>query len=153
MFFLTAIEATLCKGAIRGRALRKEQVLNLRVLYISFRKQTFWLHNQQKCSSDTNSLTHVSKPHVQGSDMRQRFLLVLVEFRQVFSVLQLELLLAVCRVLIFPNPLVVSLWKHILSLLHMSASDHRHDWLWGGDELWWSTLDRVTWHWTGKSRT
>ena len=56
---------------------------------------------------------------------------------------------SVLRAVIDPNPLVVSLWKHISSLLHLAASDCWRDWLWCGDELWWSILDRVTLYWTG----
>ena len=41
------------------------------------------------------------------------------------------------RALIDPKPLAVSPWKHISSLLHLTASDYRRDWLWCGDELWW----------------
>ena len=88
--------------------------------------------------------------HVQGSDMRQRFLLLLVKSRMVFSVPSVGAFArSVLRALIDPNPLAVSLWKHISSLLHLAASDYRRDWLWCGDELWLSILDRVTWYWTG----
>ena len=91
--------------------------------------------------------------HVQGSDLHQRsceFLLLLVKFRQVFSVPSVGAFArSVLRALIDPNPLVVSLWKHISSLLHLAASDYWRDWLWCGDELWWSILDRVTWYWKG----
>ena len=60
--------------------------------------------------------------------MRQRFWLLRVKSRQVFSVPSGGAFArSVLRTLIDPNPLAVSLWKHISSLLHMAASDYSRD--------------------------